>query len=254
MIFRIDMPKKRLITVLTFNNGVLYRTKQFNPDYRYTSNFVDCWSVDEIIAIDVTRPGQGKRENFLKAVRDLSKKCFVPLTAGGGIRTAAHVEQLLRCGADKVSVNHLTLHQPAMVSDLAKKYGSQCIVGSVDVKRCDDSTYEVFSDFGLTPTGLSPCKQIEALHNMGVGECLLSSIDRDGSLLGYDLDLCDMVANAAKFPVVVLGGAGNWAHMLEVFSKTKVSGCCTQNIYHFTETSIRSAKAYLVERGVNVRH
>ena len=247
------MLRKRVVTVLTFNDGVLFRTKLFRADYRYTLNFVDAWSVDEIVALDVTRPGTGERANFERVVSDFARRCFVPLAAGGGVRSIADVERLLAVGADKVVVNTGALERPALIGEIANAYGAQCVVVSIDAKRRDDGSYEVHGRFGAEPTGWDPADWAREAQALGAGEILITSIDRDGWLQGYDLELCRRVADAVTVPVLILGGCGSWKHMAEGFDAGHASAVCTQNIYHFTETSIQSAKRYLAGQGVEVR-
>lgn len=247
------MLRKRLITVLTFVDGVLFRTKQFDPDYRYTLNFVDAWSVDEIVVLDVTRPDQGERENFFKVVRGFAERCFVPLAAGGGVRGMDDVRRLLDAGADKVTVNTGALERPELITEIASAYGAQCAVVSMDAKRDANGDSEVYSSFGSKATGLTPANWAAEAERRGAGEILVTSIDRDGSLSGYDLDLCREVATAVSVPVLIAGGAGNWKHFVEGFTEGKADGVCTANIYHFTETSIHSAKKFLSKANVPVR-
>ena len=248
------MLRKRLITVLTFNDGVLFRTKLFTPDYRYTLNFVDAWSVDEIVVLDVTRPGQGYKETFYSVIERFARECFVPIAAGGGIRTVADVRRFLDLGADKIVINTGALAHPELITEIAEGYGSQCVVVSIDAKRHGDGRYEVFSDFGTRATGLTPEVWARRAQELGAGEILVTSIERDGALQGYDLDLCRAVADAVTVPVLVLGGAGNWQHFADGFAHGNASAVCTQNIYHFTEASVRSAKKYLADAGIAVRN
>ena len=246
------MLRKRVVTVLTFNDGVLFRTKLFRPDYRYTLNFVDAWSVDEIVVLDVTRPGEGRRENFERVVSDFARRCFVPLGAGGGIRTLDDVRRTMALGADKVVLNTGALQRPEFISEVARLYGAQCVVLSMDVKRHADGRYEVLGGFGQVPSGRAPEDWARQAVALGAGEILVTAIERDGWLQGYDLELCRGVCQAVAAPVLVLGGAGTWAHMAEAF-EAGAAAACTQNIYHFTDTSIRGAKAYLAKRGLPVR-
>lgn len=246
------MLRKRLITVLTFVDGVLFRTKKFVPDYRYTLNFVDAWSVDEIIVLDVTRDPNNDHSAFKGVVNNLAKNCFVPMCAGGGIRTLDDAKAYLDIGADKVVINSGIFEQPNLVSTIAKAYGSQCAVAAVDVRKSEKG-YEVFSHFGKKPTGKSPVEWVQELENMGVGEIMVTSIDRDGSLSGYDLDLCQQVTEKVSVPVLICGGAGNWKHFSQGFLQGGADAVCTANIYHFTETSIHSAKSYLDKAGILVR-
>jgi imidazole glycerol-phosphate synthase subunit HisF len=246
------MLRKRLITVLTFNDGVLFRTKLFQPDYRYTLNFVDAWSVDEIVVLDVTRPGEGQRENFDRVVSDFARRCFVPLSAGGGIRSLEDVRRFMSLGADKVVLNTQALRKPNFITEVARLYGTQCAVVSIDAKPNDAGGYEVFSDFASTATGRTAIDWAREAEDRGAGEILITAIERDGWLQGYDLALTKAIVDAVSIPVLTLGGAGNWKHMVEGF-ETGIAGACTQNIYHFTEASIRSAKTYLSKHGIAVR-
>jgi cyclase len=245
--------RRRLVTVLTLNDGVLFRTKRFTPDYRYTMNFVDAWSIDEIVALDVTRPGMGRRESFYEVVQDLARHCFVPLSCGGGVRSIQDVHTLLRMGADKVVMNTGAVERPELISEAAALYGSQCVVVSIDAWRDDDGRYEAFTTFGTKPTGLQPEDWARRAEELGAGEILITSIERDGSLEGYDNRLNRLVSNAVGIPVLVAGGAGKWQDFVDGFVEGGASAVCTTNIYHFTETSIRSAKQYLHRAEIPVR-
>lgn len=246
------MLRKRIITVLTLNDGTLFRTKLFKPDYRYTLNFVDAWSVDEIAILDVTRGANPDRDKFFKAVSEFARSCFVPISVGGGIRKLDDVARYMDAGADKVIVNSGAVENPHLIEDIAGAYGQQCVVLSIDAAKTDDG-YEVMSHFGVKPTGHDPATWARYGEAMGAGEILITAIERDGALQGYDLDLCAQVANAVSVPVQVLGGCGNWQHMTQAFDVPGVSAACTQNIYHFTEQSIASAKKFLSGKGVAVR-
>ena len=251
------MLRKRLITVLTFNDGVLFRTKLFEPDYRYTQNFVDAWSVDEVVILDVTRPGKGDRENFYEVVERFARTCFVPLAVGGGIRDLSEAKKLIGLGADKVVVNTGALQSPDLITEISRLYGAQCVVLSIDAKKIGEGQegdkYEVYSTFGAEPTGMSPSEWAAKGEELGAGEVMITSIERDGWLQGYDIELCRQVHDAVSVPVLVLGGAGAWKHFTEVFKECDVSAVCTQNIFHFTEQSIHSAKAFLAKNGIDVR-
>ncbi|MFC1673825.1 imidazole glycerol phosphate synthase subunit HisF [Pseudomonadota bacterium] len=247
------MLRKRVVTVLTFNDGVLFRTKLFEPDYRYTQNFVDAWSVDEVVILDVTRPGKGDRENFYEVVERFARSCFVPLAVGGGIRDLDEVKKLIGLGADKVVLNTGAIERPELITETSRLYGAQCVVLSIDAKKVEDGQYEVCSSFGATPSGMTPGEWAAKGEELGAGEVLITSIERDGWLQGYDIELCAQVQEAVTVPVLVLGGAGAWKHFTEVFNACDVSGVCTQNIFHFTEQSIHSAKAFLVKNGIDVR-
>lgn len=247
------MLKNRLITVLTFNDGVLFRTRNFLPDYRYTFNFVDAWSVDEIIVLDITRPGQGHRENFYDVVTQFAERCFVPLAAGGGVRTVEDFKVLLRLGADKVVINTEAVRRPGFITEAARLFGSQCVVVSIDAKINTQGNYEVFTDFGTKATGLNPAVWAKRVQELDAGEIMITSIDKDGSLEGYDNELNSIVSAALEIPVLVCAGAGKWQDFVDGFIQGKASAVCTANIYHFTESSIKSAKIYLKNAGIDVR-
>lgn len=248
------MLRKRLITVLTFNEGILFRTRNFMPDYRYTLNFVDAWSVDEIVVLDISREPERYRNHFYDAVSWFTERCFVPLTVGGGVRSLNDFETLLTLGADKVAVNTGALEQPKLISEASRRYGTQCVVLSMDVaRRYEAFPYEVCAAFGTRETGLSPEKWARKGQQLGAGEILVQSIERDGMLEGYDNRLNAIVSDAVDIPVLACSGAGNWQHFEEGFRQGKASGVCTTNIYHFTESSIASAKSYLKQQGVCVR-
>jgi len=247
------MLRRRVITVLTFVDGVLYRTKLFEPDYRYTLNFVDAWSVDEVVVLDVTRDPTANRETFNAVVQNFARNCFVPVAAGGGVRATDDVKRYLDLGADKVIVNTGAIETPDLISDIARTYGSQCCVLSIDALRSEDGGYEVRSRFGGHPTGLEPVAWAREAVARGAGEILITAIEHDGALTGYNIDLCRQVADAVPVPVLISGGAGNWKHFLSGFVDGGADAVCTTNIYHFTETSIHSAKAFLAKNGVPVR-
>ena len=247
------MLRPRLITTLTFENGVLFRTKNFQPDYRYTANFVDAWSIDEVVLLDITRPENANRPAFLEIIRSFAKKAFVPICAGGGIKSLEDVSQFLREGADKVAVNTQAVANPALITEIAKRYGRQCVVVSIDVKQHSNGEYEVFTDCGRCPTGKTPVVWAMEAEKMGAGEIFLTSMDRDGSLEGYDNTLNKQVAKAVQIPVIVSGGAGKWQDFLDGFREGGASAVSTSNIYHFTETSILSAKSFLCANGTPMR-
>lgn len=247
------MLHNRLITVLTFNNGVLFRTKKFNPDYRYTLNFIDAWSVDEIIILDITRDGDGQKNNFYEVVEWFAEKCFVPLSVGGKIRNVDEVKKLLRLGADKVVINTEAVTRPDFITQIAKLYGTQCVVVSIDAKKDNLGNYEVFTECGARPTGLHPAHWAKQVEELGAGEIMITSMENDGSLEGYDNELNRMVSDAVTIPVLASGGAGKWQDFADGFMKGGASAVCTTNIYHFTETSIKSAKSFLKNAGILIR-
>ena len=247
------MLRKRLIVVLTLNDGVLFRTRNFVPDYRYTLNFVDTWLVDELVVLDITRPGLGDRANFYKVVEDLASSCFVPLAVGGGVRGLDDVSRLMAAGADKVIVNTEAFLRPDFIGEIAASYGSQCVIASIDAKKCDGGTYRVFVSCGKTETSLSPEDWAKECEHQGAGEIFLNSIDLDGTLEGYDNELNERVARNLNIPLLVSGGAGAWKHFSDGFEKGCADAVCTTNIYHFTDSSIKAAKVFLTRKGIPTR-
>lgn len=247
------MVRKRLIVVLTINNGVLFRTRSFIPDYRYTLNFVDLWSVDEIIVLDITRTGEGERESFYTVVQELASKCFVPLAVGGGVRSIEDFRTLLNSGADKVIINTEAIRRPDFITEASRIFGSQCVVVSIDAKRNENMEYEVYAEFGKKATGMNPAEWAKKVKELGAGEIMITSIDKDGSLEGYDNELNRIVSDYVDIPVLVCGGAGKWQDFVDGFIQGNASAVCTTNIYHFTETSIKSAKRFLNKALIPIR-
>jgi cyclase len=247
------MLKKRLIAALTFNDGILFRTKNFKADYRYTSNFVDLWSIDELVLIDVSKKKEKKL--FAELISSFSKQCFVPITAGGGIKTIDDADLFFKYGADKILIGSGGLENPNLLKSISIKYGSQSIIQSIDCKKNinDSKEYIVMKDSGLTQTNKKPLEWLQEAIRQGAGEILINSVDNDGGLLGFDLELIKYFKDNLSCPVLLLGGCGNWNHMLDLFKTTGVSAACTQNIYHFTEESIKLAKNFLIQNRINIR-
>lgn len=246
------MLRKRLITALTFKNGVLYRSRNFIPDYRYTKNFVDTWSVDEIIVLDISRNSKKISREFLGNLKIISKNCFVPICAGGKIKSIEDVDIYLKSGADKISINTEAYNNPDLLKKIADVYGSQVLTLSIDVKK-ELETYNVYINNGQKKIEMNLKDYVLKMQKMGIGEILINSIDRDGTLEGYDLNLLKLVRKISNVPVISLGGAGSWKHFSEAIQETNVDAVATNNIYHFTENSIISAKNFLKKNGFNFR-
>ncbi len=245
------MLKKRLIITLTFRDGVLYRTKKFIPDYRYTKNFVGLFSIDELILIDIST--KKFQESFLKIIKFFSENCFVPISIGGGINSIDRADLYFKSGADKIILNSSSLNNKKIINEIEKKYGTQSIIQSIDVKK-SDKEFLVYCESGKKKIDFDPKQAVDLSLSEGAGEILINNIDLDGSLLGYDLEMIRSVSDGFNCPFLALGGAGNWQHMSELFLTTEVSAACTQNIFHFTEESINSAKNFLKKKEINIRH
>ena len=247
------MLKKRLLISLTFLDGVLFRTKNFKPDYRYTKNFLDLWSIDELLLIDISENKFSK--DFLDLIKYFSLNCYVPISVGGGIKNIDHADIYFKTGADKVILGSNCLDQTDTINSISKKYGNQSIIQSIDcIKNFEiKNKYNVMKNSGRDFLNDDPVKSCQKAILNGAGEILINSIDNDGSLLGYDLGLISHISKNINCPLLALGGAGNWQHMLDLFLKTDISGACNQNIFHFTEESILSAKKFLTNNNVEVR-
>tara|TARA_B100001142_G_scaffold329992_1_gene395504 strand:- start:8205 stop:8957 length:753 start_codon:yes stop_codon:yes gene_type:complete len=249
------MLKKRIITTLTLQDGILFRTRNFEPDYRYTHNFIDMWSVDEIIILDITRGSNFRDKNkisFFKTLEFISKNIVVPLTVGGGIQTNDDIKKLLDNGADKIVVNSAALKSPKIINSFSSKYGKQCIVVSIDAKKIDND-FIVFSDYGKNKTNYKLEEWIKIAQEEGAGEIFLQSIQFDGSLEGYDYEMVEKISRTINLPLIVSSGAGNWEHFEKLFKYNFVSAASTTNIYHFTESSIKSLKTFLAKKHLEVR-
>lgn len=247
------MLKKRLIISLTFLDGVLFRTKNFIPDYRYTKNFIDLWSIDELIIIDISKTKFS--QDFLNLIKFFSTKCFVPISVGGGIKSLEDADKYFENGADKIILGSNSISNPVIIENISQKYGSQSIIQSLDCKKNteDQVKYSVFSNSGKYNLNINPILFGKKTLSYGAGEIFINSIDNDGSLLGFDIELISIISDSLNCPIIASGGAGNWGHFLDLFKKTNISAACTQNIFHFTENSILALKDFLKKNYINIR-
>ena len=241
------MIAKRIITTLMLQDGVLFRSKKFVPDHRYTLNFIDMWSIDEVIVIDITRNigfVDNSKKNFINQLLAISKNAYVPITAGGGIKSLQHIEMLLKNGSDKVLINSAALDNPKFIYEAAKEFGSQCIVISVDVLK-DNNQYYVMENYGTKKSKYNLENYLDIIQNKNAGEIFIQSINMDGSLNGYDLGIVDSIKDHIRIPLIISGGAGNWSHVKEALKKDIVSAASLTNIFHFTEKSINNLKNFI---------
>lgn len=248
------MLRKRIIFGLLFDHGVLYRTRNFTPNNIYTHNFIDTWNVDEIVLLDITRQNSDKDTivKFEEIVAKFSRDCFVPLAVGGDVRSVDDFYKYLNMGADKIIVGSEAVKRPEIIKEASERFGAQCVVISVDVKKENDG-YRVYYESASKKSDYMMEEFIEMVTELGAGEVFINSIDRDGMLTGYDLELVALAEKISKIPVIVAGGAGSWQHLLDVF-KLDVSGACTTNIFHFTDQSILSAKEFLQGFDIKIRN
>ena len=198
--------------------------------------------VDELILVDINAH-ELNQDLDLQSIREFSQDCFVPFTVGGGINSVDKVQKLLRAGADKVCLNSSSFNHPELLSDIANRHGSQCIVASIDVRKdtlCQK--WYCFSEAGKKYTGIEVRSWAREVEDRGAGEILITSIERDGTLQGYDLDLIEAVVNTVKIPVIASGGAGNCKHMIDAVNKAGASAVAAASIFHFTELTPADVK------------
>lgn len=208
--------------------------------------------VDELVLLDISATAEGRGPDLV-AVEELAAECFVPLTVGGGIRDLDTIRALLRAGADKVALNTAAHELPGFVGEAARLYGSQCIVASVDARRAPDGSYACFSRSGALATGRELVAHARWLEAQGAGEILLTSIERDGTMQGYDLDMIAAVTAAVRIPVIAAGGAGRYADFVAAVRQAGASAVGAASMFQFTEQTPAGAKAFMAEQGIAVR-
>ncbi|MCX7144165.1 MAG: glycosyl amidation-associated protein WbuZ [Proteobacteria bacterium] len=208
--------------------------------------------VDELVFMDIAATKAGRRPDF-QLVDDFADECFMPLTVGGGVATVEDIQRLLQVGADKVAINTAAVRNPHLITEGATRFGSQCIVVSIDCRRNGDGNHEVFTHSGTKRTGLHPVQFAKTVEALGAGEILLTSIDRDGTMTGYDIEITKAIASVVNIPVIASGGAGNYEHMASVVKDANVAAVAAASIFHFTQQTPLEAKLYLKDHGVRVR-
>ncbi len=206
---------------------------------------------DELVFLDITASAED-RKITLEVVKRVAEEVFMPFTVGGGISSLEDMRKLLEAGADKVSINTSAVKNPRLIYEGAKRFGSQCVVVAIDAKRKGNS-WEVYIHGGRTPTGLDAIEWAKRAESLGAGEILLTSMDRDGTKSGYDIELTRAVSEAVNIPVIASGGAGSMDHFYEGFTLGGADACLAASLFHFREISIPELKAYLASKGVPVR-
>ena len=212
----------------------------------------DAAGADELCFLDISASHQG-RGTLLDMVARTAEVCFMPLTVGGGVRSADDARALLLAGADKVAVNSAAVARPELVTDIADRFGSQCAVGSIDARRVTDGRWEIFTHGGRKPTGIDALDHAVRLAELGAGELLVTSMDRDGTKDGYDLALTRAIADAVSVPVIASGGVGNLDHLVAGVIEGGASAVLAASIFHFGEATIAEAHARLAKAGLPVR-
>ncbi len=251
------MITKRIIPCLDVKNGRVVKGVNFEglndvSDPVSLAKYYSDNGADELVFYDITASFEG-RQLFTEILTEVSSKIFIPLTVGGGINTLDDFDRVLKCGADKVSVNSGAIKNPDLIEAAAKKYGDQCVVLSADIKRVDDR-FTVFSKGGRENTGMEAIEWIKRCVGNGAGEVVVNSIDTDGVKQGFDLEMLEAVCNAVKVPVIASGGAGNIDHFTELFNSVpRVSAGLAASIFHFGEVKISDLKATLANNNITVR-
>jgi imidazole glycerol-phosphate synthase subunit HisF len=249
--------KKRLIAVIIVRQGQVVQSVQFRHtnvihyDAAHAVEAFNSWDVDEMVLLNVSRKAE-TRDAFLRVVENASRHCFVPLSVGGWITDADYAARLLRSGGDKLVLNTAIATNKDLVSLLSRRYGAQCIVASIDVKRSLNDEPTVHVDRGRTDTRREPADWACEAAALGAGEILFNSVDHDGARRGYDLSSLRRVCQAVQIPVIAFGGAFEWRHLEEGIA-AGADAVAAANIFHYTEHSTKKAKAYLLQRGVPIR-
>ena len=252
---------KRIIPCLDVNNGRVVKGVQF-VDIRDAGDPVevarryDEQGADEITFLDITASSDD-RETIVHVVEEVASQVFIPLTVGGGIRTVEDIRRMLNAGADKVGINTAAVFNPEFVKEAAEKFGSQCIVVAIDAKKVskegEPSKWEIFTHGGRKPTGIDAVEWAIKMVEYGAGEILLTSMDRDGTKIGFDLELTRAISDAVRVPVIASGGVGELKHLVEGVIEGKADAVLAASIFHFGEHTVEEAKRVMAAAGIEVR-
>ena len=250
------MLKNRIIPCLDVKNGRVVKGINF-VDLKDAGDPVEQAKIysdggaDEICFLDITASNEN-RDTIYNVVKDTSKKCFVPLTVGGGVRSVDDINKLLNCGADKVSINTAAVQNAELVIESSKKFGSQCIVVAIDAKK-NGEIWEVFTHGGRKNTGINAIEFAKKMEECGAGELLITSMDRDGTQVGYDIDLMNKISSIINIPVIASGGVGNLDHLVDGIKLGNANAVLAASIFHYGKYTIKEAKEYLKSKNVLVR-
>jgi cyclase len=249
--------KVRVIPTLLYKDVGLVKGRSFDSWRRVGAamqaiKVYEMREVDELVLLDIAATLEGRPPDFA-LVDDLADECFMPMTVGGGVRTADDVGRLLQVGADKVAVNSHALGSPELISSASRRYGAQCVVASIDARRAGPGRWEVCTHAGTRPLGRDAVLQARLVEAWGAGEVLLTSIDRDGTMEGYDVDLVRAVSAAVGIPVIASGGCGRYEDMVAAVREGGASAVAAASIFHFTHQTPLEAKRHLAAAGIPVR-
>ena len=251
------MLKKRIIPCLDVKDGRVVKGINFMNlkdagDPVEQAQIYDKGGADEICFLDITASSEN-RKILLDKVSETAKSCFVPLTVGGGVSSIDDIKNLLLAGADKVSINTAAVKNHNFIKESSIRFGSQCIVIAIDVKKVSDNKWEVFTHGGRYPTGIDIIKYAKIVENNGAGEILLTSMDRDGTKMGYDIELTRTISNLVSIPVIASGGVGNLDHLYDGFKLGLASAVLAASIFHYGNYTILEAKKYLSDKNIAIR-
>lgn len=253
------MLAKRIIPCLDVNDGRVVKGVNFvnlrdAGDPVELAKFYSAQGADEIVFLDITATSDN-RATIADVVRRTCREVFVPVTVGGGIRTVEDFKEILRAGADKISVNSSAVRNPGLLNAAAERYGSQCVVVAIDARRTGvtESGFEVYVAGGRTPTGIDAVAWAKEAYERGAGEILLTSMDKDGTKSGFDLELTDAVCRVAPIPVIASGGCGSLDHFSEVFERTGADAALAASLFHYGELTIAQVKEHLASHNIPVR-
>ena len=252
------MLTKRIIPCLDVNMGRVVKGVNFVNlrdvgDPVEIAKFYNEEGADELVFLDITASNEG-RKTMIDVVKRTAEKVFIPLTVGGGISSLEDIKNILRAGADKVSLNSAAIRDPRLVKEASDRYGAQCVVVAVDAKMRDDkSGWNVYINGGRIDTGLDALEWVKKAESLGAGEILLTSMDADGTKAGYDIALTKAVSSAVNIPIIASGGCGKIEDFFEVFDKSGADAALAASLFHYRELSIKEVKEYLDKKGVPVR-
>ena len=252
------MLAKRIIPCLDVTEGRVVKGINFlnlvdAGDPVEQARYYDEHGADELVFLDITASSDN-RDIMLDVVRRTAEQVFMPLTVGGGVRTAQDAQLLLKSGADKVTMNTAAVHNPDLIKECADRFGSQATVLAIDAKKRENKSWQVYVYGGRKPVELDALEWAQQAEAMGAGEILLTSMDRDGTKIGFDIDLTRTISKAVSIPVIASGGCGELQHFSQVFTDGYADAALAASIFHYRENSIREVKDYLLERNIHVRN
>jgi imidazole glycerol-phosphate synthase subunit HisF len=251
------MLTKRIIPCLDVREGSVVKGVHFKnlkkvgfpPDLACT---YDAQGADEVIFLDVSATVKGK-QTLLECVKETAQRLFIPLTVGGGIRTVEDMRNVLKAGADKISINTAAVQRPKLITEGSKRFGAQCIVVAIDAKSIKPGKWVVYTHGGTRSTTIDAVKWAKQVQRCGAGEIMLTSMDKDGTVGGYDIELTRTIVRATNIPIIASGGAGNPEHMRAALQEGEADAALAASIFHYGQYTVGKVKSYLRKAGVNVR-